>query len=71
MHRNTDRSRLIGDRSCDRLTDPPGRICGELITLAVIKFFDSLNKTQISLLDQIKEKHTTANITFCNGYYQS
>ena len=55
VNRDTDCSCLVCDRSCNRLTDPPGCVGGELISLAVIEFFHSLNKTQVTFLDQVEE----------------
>jgi len=71
MHRNTDGSRLIGNRSRNRLTNPPCRIGTEFITLAVIEFLNRLDQSQISFLNQIKEKHTASDITFGNADNQS
>ena len=53
MHRDTDGSRLIGDRSGDGLTDPPGRIGGELISFTIIEFLYSFDQTQVTFLDQV------------------
>ena len=36
---------LIGDRTGDGLTDPPGRIGRKLIAFAVIKFLNRLDQT--------------------------
>ena len=60
MNRNTDRSRLVCDSSCDSLTNPPCCIGRKFISLAVVKFFHSFDQTKVTFLDQIKEK--SANI---------
>src|SRR5437667_2023593 len=71
VNRDTNRARLVGDRASDRLANPPGCICTKLVALRVVEFLDSTNQTDISLLDQIQQAHTTANILFCNTYHQA
>ena len=71
MDRDTDRSRLIRNRSRNRLTNPPGRIGRKLVALAVIKFFNRFDQTQVAFLNQIQEQHTTAHITLCNADNQT
>ena len=63
MHWNPDGSGLIRNSPCNRLTDPPGSVGTELKALAVVKLLHRLNQSQVSLLNQIQEKHTTAHIT--------
>ena len=67
MNRNTNGTRLVCNGSCDSLTDPPGSIGTELVTLSVIKFFNSLDKTKVTFLNQIQKKHSTSYITLCNA----
>ena len=67
MHRNPDGSRLVGDCPRNCLTNPPCRICGKFESLSAVEFFDSLNKTQVTFLNQIQKKHTAAHISFCNA----
>ena len=52
MNRNTNGTRLVCNGSCDSLTDPPGSIGTELVTLSVIKFFDSLDKTVLEHIEK-------------------
>ncbi len=33
----------------------------------MVKLFNSLDKTKVSLLYKVKELHTTSYVTFCNG----
>ena len=65
MHRNTDCSGLIGYGSCDSLTNPPCGICREFVALLVVELLNSLDKTQVSLLNQVKEKHSSSHISLC------
>ena len=71
VHRNTDRSCLIGDCTCDRLTDPPCSICTELKTLGVVEFVDRFDQTEVTFLDQIEELHATSEITLCDRNYET
>ena len=71
MNRNTDGSRLIGDCSCDCLTDPPCRIGTEFVTFTIIKFLDSFDQAKVTFLNQIQEQHTTSHVSFGNADYQT
>ena len=71
MDRDTDRSCLVGNGSGDSLADPPCGIRTELISLPVIEFFYCLDKTQISLLDQIQKQHPTSHIALRNADYET
>lgn len=66
MNGNPDRSRLIGNGACNRLSDPPRSIRTEFITFAIIKFFNGFHQAHVSFLDQIKEQHTASDIPFCD-----
>src|SRR3546814_5965900 len=53
VHRNTDGARLIGNRTGDRLPDPPGGVGRELVTTAVFELADRLHQADRS------EEHTS------------
>src|SRR3954467_12551813 len=46
VHRDADRARLVRDRPGDRLSDPPGRIGGELVALAVVELLDRADEPE-------------------------
>ena len=71
MHRDTDGSCLIGNGTSDGLSDPPCCICGEFKAFMEVEFFNGFDQTQVTFLNQIQEQHTTANISFCDTYYQT
>ena len=71
VNRNTNRSCLIGNGSCDSLTDPPGCIRRKLEALAEVEFLYCLDQTKVSLLNQVKEQHAAADVTLCNRDHQS
>ena len=71
VHGNANRARLIRDRARNRLANPPGRIGGKLIALAVIKLFNRLDQTQITLLNQIQKQHAAPHIALRDRYHQA
>ena len=71
MHGNTNGSCLVCNGSGNRLSDPPGCISRKLISLPVIKLFHCLDQSQVSFLDQVKEKHSPAHISFGNADNQT
>src|SRR5205085_3142716 len=66
MHRNTDRPGLIGNRTGNRLTDPPGRIGTELVAALVLKLVDGLHQADIAFLNQVEELKTSVRILLGN-----
>ena len=62
MDGDADGSRLIRDRARDRLSDPPCRVGGELEALGVVELFDRLDQSEVALLNQIEELHTSAEV---------
>jgi hypothetical protein len=71
MHRNTNGSCLVSNCTGDCLTNPPCCISRELKALGVVKFLYCFQQTQITLLDQIQELHSSAHIFLCNADNQS
>ena len=70
MHRNTDRPRLIGNRTGNRLTDPPSGISRKLIAAAIFEFVNRLHQTDVAFLNQIQELQPAVGILFGNRNYQ-
>ena len=71
MHRYTDRTRLVRERTGYRLSDPPSRICTQLISFCIVKLLYTFDKAQVSLLNQVKEAHAAAGVTLCDTDYQT
>ena len=71
VDRDTDRARLVGNRACHRLTDPPGGIGREFITAAVFKLFNRLHQAHIPLLDQIEEGKAAVGVFFCDRDHEA
>ncbi len=71
VDRDADRAGLVRDCAGDRLADPPCRVCGELEAFAVVVFFNSLDETEVSFLDQVEEQHAAADIALRDGDNQT
>ena len=67
MHRNTNRTRLIGDRTGNRLANPPGRIRTEFVTFFIIEFIDGFDQAEVTFLHQIQKLHAAADVAFRNA----
>ena len=59
MNRNSDSARLFLYSTTDSLTNPPSSISGELIALREVILGRSFHKTDITLLHQVHESHTS------------
>ena len=70
MNRNANRARLVGDRSGDCLTDPPGRISRKLVATPPVKFLDASHEAKISLLNQIEKTEAPILILLGDRYDQ-
>src|SRR5258708_2639770 len=55
MHGDADGAHLIGDRTADRLADPPRGIGRELIAAAILELIDRLHQADIAFLDQVEK----------------
>jgi hypothetical protein len=71
VDRDPDGPGLVGDRSRDRLADPPGRIGRELVALGVVEFLDGTYQPEIPLLDEIEEQHSATDVTLGDGDHQA
>ena len=68
MNRNSYCSCLIGNCTCDSLSNPPCSIGRKLKALCIIKLINCFNQTHIAFLNKIKELHSSAHISFGNAY---
>ena len=67
MNRDPNGSGLIGDGSCDGLTNPPCGIGGKFVASAVFKFIHGLHQANVTFLDQIQKLQSSVRIFFGNG----
>ena len=56
VHRHADRPRLVGERSRDRLPDPPGRVRRELEAASPVELLDRADEPERALLDEVEER---------------
>ena len=62
VHRNADGARLVGDRACDRLPDPPSGIGRKLVAAAILELIDRLHQPDIAFLDQVEELQAAVGV---------
>ena len=62
VHRDTNRPRMICNRTRNRLTDPPCRIGTKLVPTLVFKLINRSHQPSVPLLDHIKKTQTTVAI---------
>src|SRR2546427_3030502 len=62
VHGDADRARLVGDRSRDRLPDPPGRIRRELIAATVLELVDGLHQADVAFLNEVEELQAAVGV---------
>src|SRR5262245_56650338 len=67
VHRDADRARLVGDRTGDRLADPPRRVRRELVATAPLELVDGLHQTDVAFLDQIQELQAAVRVLLGDG----
>src|SRR3954469_17529503 len=58
VHRHADRPRLVGERTRDRLADPPRRVRRELEALAIVELLRCTYEPDRPLLNQVEERQT-------------
>ena len=71
MNRHTDCTSLICKCTSHRLTNPPSRICTQLVSLRIIKLLYALDQTEVTLLNKIQKAHATSGITLCNADHKT
>jgi hypothetical protein len=59
---DADRPRLVGDGAGHGLADPPRRVGRELVALAVVELLDRADQAERSLLDEVEEGETSAEV---------
>ncbi len=70
VHRNADGARLIGNRACDGLANPPGGVGGEFVAAPVFKLVHRLHQPDIAFLYQVEELQTAVGVFLGNRDHQ-
>ena len=55
VHRHANRAALIGNRSRDRLANPPGGVGRELVAASMLELVDRSHQAGVAFLDQVQE----------------
>src|SRR5690348_13646714 len=71
MDRQPDRASLLGKRTRDRLPDPPRGIRGELEAELVVELLDRADQTEVSLLDQIEQRHPRLGVRTRDRHHEA
>ena len=70
VHRHADGASLVGDGAGDGLPDPPGGVSGKAESAVIIEFLNRFHQSQVAFLDQVKEGHAAADVTFGHADHQ-
>src|SRR5258706_9674858 len=70
MYWNTDCTRLVSNRTGNRLPNPPRSVRAELVPLRIIDLLHSPDQPDISLLDQVQQAHPAPDILLGHAHYQ-
>ena len=71
VHRDADGARLVGDRTRDRLADPPGGIGRELVAAAIFELVHRLHQADVAFLDQVEELQAAVGVFLGNRNHQA
>ncbi len=70
VHGQPDRPRGVGEPALDRLPDPPHRVRGELVALAVVKLLDRADQAQVAFLHDVKEGQPAVAVLLGDRHHQ-
>src|SRR4051812_19959091 len=62
MHRQTNRAPMVGNGACDRLADPPRRVCRELESTTELETIDRLHQSKVAFLDDVEERQAAIEV---------
>ncbi len=73
MDGDADRAALIGERTSNRLADPPGRVGRELVPLLPVELVHRAEKAEIPFLNQVEEREVgrTADVLLRNRDHET
>ena len=67
MNGDSDSPCLVRDCPGNRLAYPPCCVSGELVSLCVVELLNSLDESDVALLDKVQERHSSADKVLCNA----
>ena len=62
VHGQTNRPAVVGDRASDGLTNPPGRIGGELEAAPELEAVHGFHQPDVAFLDQIEQREPASEV---------
>ena len=71
MDRQADRAALVGERTRDRLADPPGGVGRELEAEPVVELLDRSDQAEVPLLDQVEQRHLGAGVVARDRHHEA
>ena len=70
MDGEADRTPLVGERSRDRLPDPPGSVGRQLVAHRPVELLDGSDQAQIALLDQVEQWHAGLGVVAGDRHHE-
>ena len=70
VHRNANRAGLVGNRTGDRLANPPRGIRAELVAAAVFVLVNRAHQAGVPFLNQVEERQAAVAIFFGDADHQ-
>ena len=70
MDGQSDRAALVGERTRDRLPDPPGRVGRKLVAHRPVELLDGSDQAEIALLDQVEARHASLGVAPSDRHHQ-
>src|SRR5580704_6824266 len=71
VHRDANRTRLIGNGTSNRLPNPPRGIGGKFIAAAVFEFVDGFHQSDVAFLNQVEELQAAVGVLFRNRNHEA
>ena len=71
MDRNTNSARLVGNRTGNRLANPPGGIGAKLKALVWVKLLHCPQQPSVPFLNKIEKIEATTTVPLGNAYHQA
>ena len=71
MHWDTNGARLVSNRTCNCLANPPCRIRREFVTTSILELINCLHQTNVAFLDEIKELKSAVGVLLSNRNNQT
>src|SRR6185312_3294658 len=71
VHRNTDRSRLVGNCTGNRLANPPRCVSRELVAATVLELVHGFHQANVAFLNKVEELQSAIGVLLGNRNHES